>query len=88
MPYEYDPLKNESNFKKHGLYLSELEYFEWDTAIISEDARLTNSEKWFGAKDSIELRLHVLIFCLRGNKIRVISLRKANRRELIKYGKT
>jgi uncharacterized DUF497 family protein len=42
--YEYDPLKNESNFKKHGVYLSEVAYFEWDTAILKEDFRLTYPE--------------------------------------------
>ena len=88
MGYEYDPLKNESNFEKHGLYLSEVEYFEWDTAIISEDFRLTYPEKRFEAKGDIEQSLHILIFCFRGKNIRVISLRKANRREHITYAKT
>jgi uncharacterized DUF497 family protein len=86
--YEYDPLKNESNFKKHAVYLSEVAYFEWDTAIINEDFRLTYSEKRFAALGYIEQKLHVLIFCFRQEKIRVISLRKANRREHITYAKT
>ena len=88
MGYEYDPLKNESNFKKHGVYLSEVVYFEWDTAIINEDFRLTYPEKRFEAPGYIEQKLYVLIFYLRKEKIRVISLRKANRREHIIYAKT
>jgi uncharacterized DUF497 family protein len=40
--------------EKHSLYLSEVEYFEWDTAIISEDFRLTYPEKRFEAKGCIE----------------------------------
>lgn len=88
MGYEYDPLKNESNFKKHGVYLSEVAYFEWDAAIINEDFRLTYPEKRFEALGYIEQNLYVLIFCLRKEKIRVISLRKANRREHVTYAKT
>ncbi len=59
MGYEYDPLKNESNLEKHGLYLSEVEYFEWDTAIISEDFRLTCPEKRFEVKGYIEQSLQI-----------------------------
>ena len=65
MGYEYDPLKNESNFKKHGLYLSEVEYFDWDNAVISEDFRLLYPEKRFEAMGYIEQKLHTLIFCFR-----------------------
>lgn len=88
MGYEYDLLKNESNFKKHGLYLSEVEYFDWDNAVISEDFRLIYPEKRFEAVGYIEQKLHILIFCFREKNIRVISLRKANRREHITYAKT
>jgi uncharacterized protein len=74
--YEYDPLKNESNFEKHGLYLSEVDYFEWDTAIISEDFRLTYPEKRFEAKGYIEQSLHILIFCFRKKTFESLALEK------------
>ena len=67
MGYEYDPLKNESNLEKHGLYLSEVEYFEWETAIIKEDLRLNYPERRFEATGYIEQKLYILIFCFREN---------------------
>ena len=88
MNFEYDPIKNDDNYIKHGVSLSEVEYFEWETAIIKEDLRLNYPERRFEAKGYIEQKLYILIFCFRENNIRVISFRKANRREYQGYAKT
>ncbi|HHW4671280.1 MAG TPA: BrnT family toxin, partial [Xylella fastidiosa subsp. multiplex] len=42
----------------------------------------------FEAKGYIGNRLHVMVFCLRGDAVRVISLRKANSREVRSYADT
>ena len=86
--YEFDPSKDESNLDKHGLSLTDAEDFEWDTAEVREDVRKQYAEPRFEVTGYIGDRLHVMIFCLRVDVIRVISLRKANPREVKDYAKT
>ena len=85
MNYEFDPAKDESNLDKHGLSLADAEGFEWETAVIREDARKQYAEQRFEATGLIGDRLYVLVYCLRGDVVRVISLRKANPREVKRY---
>lgn len=88
MNYEYDVLKNLSNFAKHGLKFEQVIEFEWETALIKEDQRRNYLETRFQATGYISDRLYVLVFCERSDGIRVISLRKANHREINSYAKT
>ena len=85
MNCEFDPVKNESNIDKHGVSLAEAEAFEWDTAVVCEDTRKLYPETRFEAKGYIGDRLHVMVFCIRADVVRVISLRKANKREEMRY---
>jgi uncharacterized DUF497 family protein len=86
--FEFDPIKNGSNFDKHGLPLTEAEGFEWETDLVCEDTRRAYAEKRFEAIGYIGTRLHVMVFCIRSKAIRVISLRKANQREVTSYAQT
>ena len=88
MNYEFDLAKNESNLDKHGLLLSDAEDFEWDTSVVREDTRKQYSEPRFEAKGYIGERLQVMVFCFRSDAVRVISLRKANPKEVKSYAKT
>ncbi len=88
MDYKFDPSKNESNLRKHGLSLGEAEGFEWETATIQEDTRKQYPEQRFEATGYIGDRLHVMIYCRRSDAVRVISLRKANKREEKRYAET
>lgn len=88
MHYEFDPVKDDSNFSKHGLHLSEVDDFDWETALILEDRRQAYAEPRFEAKGYVGERLCVMVFCLRVSAVRVISLRKANLREVKSYAKT
>jgi hypothetical protein len=85
MKYEYDLAKDKSNIKDHGISLAEAEWFEWEAARIREDTRKIYPERRFEATGFIEERLHVMVFCFREDNIRVISLRKANSREVKAY---
>lgn len=82
MNYEFDSTKNESNFDKHGLWLSDAEDFEWETAIVGEDRRKPYPEPRFQAAGYIGERLYVMAFCFCADAVRVISLRKANPKEV------
>jgi uncharacterized protein len=81
MRIEFDPAKNRANIAKHGLDLALAEAFEFDTAVFSVDARQEYGETRNIALGYITGRLHVLIFTKRRAAVRVISLRKANKRE-------
>jgi len=87
MHYEFDPVKDDSNFKKHGLRLSDAQDFDWESARVLEDSRHTYAEPRFEAKGYVDERLCVMVFCVRENAVRVISLRKANLREVKSYAK-
>jgi uncharacterized DUF497 family protein len=88
MNYEFDPAKDERNLDKHGLSLVEADGFDWETAVVDEDKRKLYAEPRFEAKGFIGERLHVMVYCLRADVVRVISLRKANAREVKDYAKT
>jgi len=62
--------------------------FEWDTARIEQDVRFDYGELRFQAIGYIGERLHFMVFCVRAGKNRIISLRKANPREIKRYAKT
>lgn len=89
MRYVFDSIKDASNIAKHqGVSLADAELFEWDTSVISEDTRKPYPEARFEATGYLGVRLHVMVYCHRGDAIRVISLRKANQREEFRYAKT
>jgi len=85
MSIEYDPAKDAINQCKHGISLADVVNIEWGTAQIQEDTRFDYGEQRFIATGYIGLRLYRTAFCIRDEKIRVISLRKTNKREERRY---
>ena len=85
MDIAFDPAKNEVNRTKHGLDLATAQHFDFATALGRIDARTDYGEQREVAIGFIGERLHVLVFTRRGATIRVISLRKANKREIGHY---
>jgi len=81
----YDPIKNEINISARGLSFDLAEWFEFETALIWEDTRKDYQETRFIALGYIADRLHSLVFTYREEALRVISLRKANKREVKSY---
>lgn len=88
MNIEFDNDKNQSNQLKHGIGFDAVSYFEFAGAVIEPDNRRDYGENRYNAAGFIGDRLHVLTFTIRGDIIRVISLRKANQRERKKHAKT
>jgi uncharacterized DUF497 family protein len=81
MYYEWDENKRIANLAKHGVDFASAEKFEWDTAIETIDDRFDYGEERWVALGFIGNKLHVLIYSYRADIIRIISLRKANKRE-------
>jgi uncharacterized protein len=84
----YDPDKNEKNVALRGISFDRAADFEWSSALVVEDNRKDYGEARFQAFGFIEERLHVLVFTPRAGDVHVISLRKANQREVKRYEAT
>ena len=85
MNISYDPDKNEKNIVERGISFERAAEFEWSSALIVEDTRKDYGESRFQALGFIGKRLHALVFTPRAGQVHVISLRKANRREVKRY---
>jgi uncharacterized DUF497 family protein len=85
VPISFDPQENERNIAERGLSFELVEEFEWDSALVVEDVRRDYGERRFQALGMITGRLHAVVFTPRAGRVHVISLRKANRREIRLY---
>ena len=85
MNISYDPGKNEKNIAERGISFERVAEFEWSGALIVEDRRKDYGEPRFQALGFIGKRLHALVFTPRAGQVHVISLRKANRREVKRH---
>lgn len=85
MKIEFDPAKDLINREKHGISLAAAADLDLDSAMVIEDRRIDYGETRFIAYGPISGRLHVLWFTMRGDRLRAIGLRRANRRERSKY---
>jgi uncharacterized protein len=82
---EFDRAKNIANVAKHGVDMAAAAEFDFETAVTWTDTRKSYGEMRTIAVGFIAYRLHVLVFTMRGRNLRVISLRKANRKERAAY---
>jgi len=85
---EFNPAKNAANIKDRGLSFELAAEFNFSTADIGQDTRKAYPELRLVAVGFLGKRLHVLCFTPLPLGIRVISFRKANKREVRDYGTT
>ena len=85
MKITFDALKNERNITARGLSFERASAFEFERAFIWRDDRRDYGEVRYCALGIIEGRLHALVFTETVDGVRVISLRKANAREVKRY---
>ena len=85
MDVSFDSAKSERNLRERGISFELSAGFEWVSALIVEDLRRDYGERRFQALGLIENRLHMMVFTPHANKAHVISLRKANKREVKRY---
>lgn len=87
MHYEWDENKNRANKEKHGVDFQIAVDFDWATAIETYDNRVEyNEDRWI-AMGFIGGKLYILVYTERSKNIRIISLRKATKREIKYYEK-
>ncbi len=92
MNVTFDPAKDAANVATHGVSLTEAAGFEWGSAVVWPDTRRDYGEARMVALGYIGLRIMALVFVDRPpekpTERRIISLRKANSREVKRYAET
>lgn len=86
MIIEFDARKNARNIQLRGLSFERVAEIDFNTALIYQDDRKDYGEDRYVALCYLERRLHVLCFTGIDAGIRVISFRKANKREAVRHG--
>ncbi len=81
MQYEWDENKRLANLVRHKVDFADAVDFQWDTALETIDDRFNYGEERWVAIGLIGQKLHVMVYTFRAQNIRIISLRKANKRE-------
>ena len=85
MQIEFDSAKDRANFEKHGVFLGMAVELDWDAALVWVDERFEyNETRMIALVPKAEI-LYYVAFVDRGEVCRIISLRRANRREVKHY---
>lgn len=85
MRFDFDPTKDRLNTEKHGLSLALASTLDWDDALLWIDDRRDYGENRVLALAPKTGILYYVAFVDRGEVRRIISLRRANRREVKRY---
>lgn len=85
MRFEFDADKDRANQEKHGVSLVLAVELDWDAALVWVDGRFEYSETRMIALAPKTGILYYVAFVDRGEVRRIISLRRANRREVKHY---
>ena len=88
MEIEYDINKSQKNEQERGLSFELARQFELENAVIWIDMRENYGELRFNSIGYIGNRLYYMNFTGRADVLRIISLRKANKREVKRYAST
>lgn len=83
--YEWDEAKSEANTAAGRLGFDAIEDFEWETAMVERSDRY--GETRWAASGYIEDRLYRVVYTRRGDRTRIISLRKASPKEIRDYAR-
>ena len=81
----FDQHKSLKNLAERGLPFDWVDELEWASALIQRDLRWDYGEPRYQVLGLIRGRLHAMVFTPRNDKVHVISLRKANLREIARY---
>lgn len=84
MEFEFDPVKSDSNMKKHSIDFERAQLLWTDVDLMVIAARTTDEVR-FLAIGIIESRHWSAIFTLRNGRIRLISVRRSRREEIDLY---
>ena len=83
MQYEWDEAKRLENLSKHRVDFHDIFAFEWDSASIDFDDR--HDEPRWVARGLIGIVLYTVVYAERGDRTRIISIRRSTRQEALEY---
>jgi uncharacterized protein len=87
MRFEWDAHKRRLNLEKHGLDFEDAARIFTEDAFVVEDAREDYGESRFLLLGLLYSQVVVMVFTKRDDVIRIISMRKATKREQQEYVK-
>ena len=86
MEIVWDPVKAKANFEKHGIRFGDAEMVLSDSlAVTLEDPRAEDEQRHISIGSDALARILVVIYTYRGEEIRLISARRASRKERQAY---
>lgn len=87
--FEWDPIKNRSNERKHGITFEEAQsvFYDEDARLISDPDHSQNEERFIILGLSVKFRILVVCHCYRKSEsvIRIISARRSTKKERLQY---
>ena len=88
MRIEFDPIKQVKTLEERGFdFADAIQIFNWNQLTL-EDKRADYSERRFQRAGLLAGRIVALVWTHRENARRIISMRKADEREITKIGST
>ena len=86
MRYQWDKNKAESNFKKHKIDLADaVSVLEDDWALTIKEQILNDEQRFVTLGIDLFGRILVVVYTYRNSDIRLISARKATKKEIKEY---
>ncbi len=85
MEFEWDPSKAASNLRKHGVRFAEAATVFDDQAVLTMHDDDPDEDRFAALGQGSLGRILVVIYTIRGDRIRIISARKAASRERDEY---
>lgn len=90
MKFEWDDSKNETNYRKHGIWFEEAQSIWADPHSLEffDPEHSEAEDRFIRIGHSTKSRLLLVAFCERdGSSVRIISARKATSKEMKNYEK-
>ncbi|MGC2520172.1 MAG: BrnT family toxin [Burkholderiales bacterium] len=86
MRFRYDPAKATANFKQHGVAFADAEgVFQDPLALTQEDPDAEGERRFIAVGVGSAGDLLVVVYTMRGEDVRLISARRATRKERKTY---
>lgn len=85
MKFEYDPLKSATNKVKHGIDFDEAQALWQDAKSVIIDLPQSHEEPRSIVMGILRKRVWTAIVTMRGDAVRIISMRRAREKEVAVY---
>jgi uncharacterized DUF497 family protein len=86
MRFRYDPAKAVANFRKHGVSFADAEgVFQDPLAVTQEDPDAESEQRFIAVGMGSAAELLVVVYAIRDDEVRLISARRATRKERKTY---